>query len=185
MPKTKPDKTEILRFELQDTERQQLDKIATSIAFRNYMNPLVEIAKDNTLFYLVLAPALLALAGLIGLSWSYLGRDDLKTAKDILDDFQTTYSIARENGLVPAIGTTLAATFGGGLLQDFAQDRPEDFAQQLDDIDLFGIATDPGTYIDPIIGLGQNALDNAPAGSPLGTLDFIIRLFDDTPNNLW
>ena len=182
MPKTKPDKTEILRFELQDTERQQLDKIATSIAFRNYMNPLVEIAKDNTLFYLVLAPALLALAGLIGLSWSYLGRDDLKTAKDILDDFQTTYKIARDNGIVPAIGTTLAATFGGGLLQNLAQDNPEQFGQALDDVDLFGIATDPGTYFDPIIDL---VTDTIPGNVDDSVIGFIGRLFDDTPNNLW
>jgi|TARA_R110002096_G_scaffold433808_2_gene653405 hypothetical protein len=182
MPKTKPTKTESLRIEFQNSEREQIDKIATSIAFKNYMSPLVEIAKDNTLFYFVLVPILVSLASLIGLSWAYVGRDDINTAKDLLDDFTTTYQIARDNGLVPAIATTLAATFGSGIIQNIAQDNPEEFAEVLDSIDLIDIATDPGTYINPLIDAVTTAI---PGQVDDDLISFVGRLFDGTPNNLW
>lgn len=182
MPKTKPTKTESLRIEFQNSERQQIDKIATSIAFKNYMSPLVEIAKDNTLFYFVLVPILVSLASLIGLTWAYVGRDDINTAKDLLEDFMTTYSIARENGVVPAIGTVLLGTFGPGTLGQQAQDNPEMVGEILDNIDFIDIATDPTTYTNAIIDGITTAI---PGQVDDDIISFIGRLFDTTPNNLW
>jgi len=182
MPKTKPTKTESLRIEFQNSERQQIDKIATSIAFKNYMSPLVEIAKDNTLFYFVLVPILVSLAGAIGMTWAYVGRDDINSAKDLLDDFISTYTIARENGVVPALGTVLLGTFGSGRVQQAAQDNPEAVGEILDNIDLVDIATDPSTYINPLIDGITGAI---PGQLDDDIISFIGRLFDDTPNNLW
>ena len=166
MPKKPADNVNINRIEFQNSERGQIDKIANSIAFKNYMTPLVEIAKDNTLFYFVLVPLLASLAGILGFTWLYVGRDDLKTAKDVFDDFMATYDNARANGTIAAATTTLFATipFGNGFLQNQAQENPQQVGAILADIDLVGIATDPMTYIDPIIQAADDLRPNNPFG---------------------
>ena len=94
----------------------------------------------------------------------------------------TTYSIARENGVVPAIGTVLLGTFGPGTLGQQAQDNPEMVGEILDNIDFIDIATDPTTYTNAIIDGITTAI---PGQVDDDIISFIGRLFDTTPNNLW
>jgi len=177
MPKTKSDKTETLRIELQNSEREQLDKIANSIAFRNYMKPVVDIASDNTLFYLVLVPILTIIASSIGLVWSYRA-GLLDTPLDVFNDFFSAYTEAKDNGLVPALTVATisglsAAGFGSNnFLVNQANQNPDQFAEVLAGIDFVGIATDPSTYIDPLLDLRPN--------NPLG----VNSALDPVANNV-
>ena len=179
MPKTKPTKTESLRIELQQTERDQLDKIANSIAFRNYMKPLVDAASDNTIFYIVIVPILSLIAASIGLAWTYRA-GLLDTPLDVFKDFMDTYESAKEAGIVPAISTALAGGILPGFLGNVAKNNPQEFAQVLDSIDVVGIATDPSTYIDPILNLRpENPLGIDNVVDDFSTIfGAISRLFD-------
>lgn len=98
MPKTKPTKTESLRIELQDTERKYLERVADSVAFRNYMKPITDLATDNTIFYVVLLPILTLISGWIGLKW--IQQTDLyNDAKEMFDDWNLQYQAARKLAL--------------------------------------------------------------------------------------
>ena len=195
MPKTRSSKTETIRLELQTSEREQLDKIATSVAFKNYMKPLVDIATDNSLFYVILLPALIFLASTIGLTWIYSRGQN---TQELIEDFVDTYTAAREVGTVPAIGAALFSRFAPvtGANELFNQD-PTRFATIVDnaiDEQINYITNNPGTWVlgNVLDGIGivgntvsQPIVNAIPGTADDSVVSFIGRLFDSTPNNLW
>lgn len=161
MPKTKPTKTESLRIELQDTERKYLERVADSVAFRNYMKPITDLATDNTIFYVVLLPILTLISGWIGLKW--IQQTDLyNDAKEMFDDWNLQYQAAREAGIVPAVTTVVLSRLPGlpSTVGDILQQRPGEAAnwlniagnERIDELhDLADIT--PGPVDDWVVGL--------------------------------
>jgi hypothetical protein len=170
MAKPKPDK--IIRYEhvLGKVERQQLEQASAAYSINRVMSPLVTLLNDVTGVATVLG--LLA----VGLGFKYNVYTAVgATTSDLIQDFADQLKQARE---------------------DLAALRSDVAAGQAAATSWFSSATDPMSYVDPLLNFAQglNLQDFTPVGfvdtsldalglpTIMGTIDTGVSNLDLNPN---
>jgi hypothetical protein len=113
MPKPKPDK--VIRHEivLGRSEKEMLDSLTGSLAFKNVATPIVTLMNDvtGTITFL----SLIAAVGLTGVSFTFLVSEEL-SVQGVIDSFISQ----RDQAAVAAgIGGLPGVPFGGGIISQW------------------------------------------------------------------